>query len=84
MTRRPFNLIDVPAWAQWIAQDASGDWWAFEAEPNQGDIAWYENEIGRYVHISSGQKNPDWKATLKKWPRQKSSWTTTGLHAVTR
>jgi hypothetical protein len=41
----PSRLGPLPDWAEWLAQDADGAWWAFEAEPNQHDRGWYENEV---------------------------------------
>lgn len=58
---------EVPAWVSWIAQDADGTWWGFEVEPNLGDIAWYENEVGRYVRIQQGDPNKDWQQTLQRY-----------------
>jgi hypothetical protein len=59
----PAGLI-LPAWAAWLAQDADGALWAFEAEPNQHDIGWYENEVGRYIKVGHGPANPDWREAL--------------------
>jgi hypothetical protein len=43
------NVFDkVPAWVAWLAQDADGAWWGYEAEPNQQDRGWYENEVGTH------------------------------------
>ena len=39
------QFYNLPDWAEWIAQDANGAWWAYEAEPNQQDTGWYENEV---------------------------------------
>ena len=55
---------DLPAWAAWLAQDADGAWWAFEAEPNQHDTGWYENEVGRYRKVGQDAPNPDWRQAL--------------------
>ena len=54
----------LPEWVHWVAQDASGTWWGFEAEPNKGHSFWYENEVGRYVRLGEGEINPDWKESL--------------------
>lgn len=32
---------DLPDWALWLAQDADGAWWCYEAEPNQHGTGWY-------------------------------------------
>lgn len=57
-------LDDLPAWAAWLAQDADGAWWCFEAEPNQHDRGWYENEVGRYLKVGHDAPNPDWRDAL--------------------
>lgn len=57
---------ELPEWARWVAQDADGVWWAYEAEPNQHDIGWYENEVGRYLRLRSGPPNPDWRHSLRR------------------
>jgi hypothetical protein len=58
----------VPDWAHWLAQDADGAWWAYEAEPNQQDTGWYENEVGRIARLGKGEPPEDWVATLTAWP----------------
>ena len=60
----------VPAWAKWLAQDADGTWWAYEAEPNQLDHGWYENEVGRIVRLGQTTPLDDWASTLTAWPRR--------------
>ena len=57
---------DCPEWARWLAQDADGAWWCFEAEPNQHDTGWYENEVGRYRRAGQGSANPDWRTALQR------------------
>jgi hypothetical protein len=61
----PANL-EIPDWALWLAQDADGAWWAYEAEPNRHDTGWYENEVGRYRRLWQGDPDPDWPNTLKR------------------
>jgi len=60
--------LALPAWVRWIAQDRDGAWWGFEAEPNPGELAWYENEVGRYLRLFAGDPNPDWRRTLFRLP----------------
>ena len=55
-----------PAWVKWLAQDADGTWWGYEAEPHQHDNGWYENECGRYKRLSRAAQNPLWAKTLTK------------------
>lgn len=57
---------NLAAWAVWLAQDADGTWWCYEAEPNQHDTGWYENEVGRIAKVGPGVPNPDWRAALVK------------------
>lgn len=54
----------LPAWAAWLAQDADGAWWCYEAEPNQHDTGWYENEVGRIGKVGHGAPNPAWRDAL--------------------
>ena len=43
--------LPIPRWAEFIAQDADGTWWAYEVHPNQHDTGWYENEVGRIQRL---------------------------------
>ena len=56
----------LPDWARWLAQDASGDWWAYEHEPNEGPRGWYENEVGRSRRLLRGRPPADWRRTLRR------------------
>ena len=69
MTAHQPDQTDLPAWATWIAQDADGTWWAYEAEPNQHDHGWYENEVGRSVRLRRDDPNPTWPQTLRRLDR---------------
>ncbi|MBL1275717.1 MAG: hypothetical protein COB30_006495 [Ectothiorhodospiraceae bacterium] len=62
------TLRPPPDWATWLAQDADGTWWAFEVEPNEYDLGWYENELGRCQRLGEGAENPQWRETLCKLP----------------
>ena len=62
------NLDKAPEWARWLAQDADGAWWAYEAEPNQQHNGWYENEVGRIVKLGMGEPPADWTTTLTLFP----------------
>ena len=57
---------DLPHWVRWLAQDADGRWWAFEAEPNEYDLGWYENEVGRCLKLGDGIPNPLWRESLRR------------------
>ena len=62
------NVDDLPDWVQWLAQDADGTWWGFEAEPNEADHGWYENEVGRYLRLAAGEPNALWRESLCRNP----------------
>jgi hypothetical protein len=68
---QPDNL---PAWAAWLAQDADGAWWCYEAEPNQHDTGWYENEVGRIAKIGQDAPNPAWRDALVRVARDPAPW----------
>ena len=55
---------EPPEWARWMAQDADGTWWCYEAEPNQQDRGWYENEVGRIQRLGQSEPPEDWALTL--------------------
>ncbi len=63
---RPPELagVELPEWAEFLAQDADGSWWAYEAHPNQQDAGWYENEVGRIQRLAKGPPNPQWERAL--------------------
>ena len=69
MTTKTFD--NIPEWATWLAQDADGTWWAYEAEPNKQDHGWYENEVGRIVRLGLAAPPDDWEATLMRWEPQR-------------
>jgi len=66
MKNSVLNQDRLPAWVRWLAQDANGTWWGFEAEPHQADTSWYENEVGRYVRLETGEPNPQWRESLRR------------------
>jgi len=55
---------NLPQWAQWVAQDPDGSWWAYEAEPHIHDNGWYENEVGRIFRLNHGEPNENWQSAL--------------------
>jgi hypothetical protein len=55
---------NLPDWAGFVAQDADGTWWAYEAHPNENDTGWYENEVGRIKRLSKTEPPLDCHATL--------------------
>jgi hypothetical protein len=66
MNDLPSVLADVtiPDWAEWLAQDEDGTWWAYEVEPNQQHNGWYENEVGRIQRLARSDVPLDWRACL--------------------
>ena len=58
--------INIPAWVNWIAQDADGAWWGYSVEPLQFHQGWYENELGERIKLAQSVTNPLWQTTLKK------------------
>jgi len=44
-------VLRIPTWVRWVAQDSTGAWWGYSAEPLRHDSGWYENEAGRYVPL---------------------------------
>ncbi|HHO68328.1 MAG TPA: hypothetical protein ENK12_04775 [Gammaproteobacteria bacterium] len=56
---------DLPGWVAWVAQDADGVWWGYEAEPHQHARGWYENEVGRCLRLGAGPPAPDWRDSLE-------------------
>ncbi len=63
------DFDSLPDWAEWLAQDADGTWWAYEAEPNQQERGWYENEPGRIRRVGKTAPPADWQAMLLRRPR---------------
>ena len=59
---------ELPDWVRWIAQDADGTWWGYEAEPHPHETGWYENEVGRCVRLAPGEPNERWRDTLEAVP----------------
>jgi hypothetical protein len=66
-----FNGLEAPAWVGWLAQDANGTWWGYEAEPHQSHNGWYENEVGRCIRLLQGEPNNAWQQTLTAVPPRK-------------
>lgn len=56
--------VALPGWAEFLAQDADGTWWAYEAHPNQQHHGWYENEVGRIRRLIQGPPNENWERAL--------------------
>jgi len=58
-------LAQIPDWVKWVAKDNNGAWWGYSIEPLRHDTGWYENEVGRCVHIGNSVSAKDWEYSLK-------------------
>jgi hypothetical protein len=58
------DFSQIPHWVRWLVQDANGSWWAHEHEPNLGDVAWYENEVGHQLTLMQAAPESDWRQSL--------------------
>lgn len=58
------SQFNIPDWAEWVAQDRDGSWWAYQAEPNQQHSGWYENEVGKSVKLGLTAQPEDWREML--------------------
>jgi len=67
--KSPEDNMDLPEWVQWLAQDADGAWWAYEAEPHQHHQGWYENEVGHRLKFKVGKANSNWQTSLRRYPQ---------------
>lgn len=65
-TPLPIDSATLPPWARWLAQDADGAWWAYEHEPNEGAVSWYENEVGDAIRVTKDHPNSGWRGTLTR------------------
>lgn len=63
---------NIPAWVNWIAQDANGAWWGYSVEPLQYDNGWYENEVGERIKLGQDAPNPHWSQSLRRYPETKN------------
>jgi hypothetical protein len=68
MSAAPFAPEECPDRVAWIAQDGNGAWWGYEHEPNQGDVGWYENEVGRYLRLGESAPPANWRTALRRVP----------------
>lgn len=58
------KITNLPDWIRYIAQDADGQWWGYEVEPNLSDISWYENEVGKFIQLHKEAPVKDWQNTI--------------------
>ena len=58
--------IDLPEWANWIAQDANGEWWAYSYEPATATVTWgIDTTDERNMHNSLCKCTPPEDFTLE-------------------
>ena len=83
------ELTDLPNWINWLAQDADGTWWGYEAIPNEQHNGWYENGVGCYVRLRRDEANTDWLNSLRRvglgsdfWPVNVDKFLSVNLSAV--
>ncbi|MDJ0834539.1 MAG: hypothetical protein QNJ69_13530 [Gammaproteobacteria bacterium] len=56
---------ELPDWARWVAMDADGQWWCYQAEPHRHDRGWYENEVGQVARVGYiDSTDIDWRDSL--------------------
>lgn len=66
---------DCPSWASWMAQDADGEWWAYEKKPvirvSWNENFWFSGGDGR-KKICNGSAIVPWAETLEQKPKQEA------------
>ncbi len=60
----------LPDWGLWLARDADGSWWLYEAEPHIHEHGWYENEVGRSIKVLQAEAGDDWPQSLTQLKRK--------------
>lgn len=60
------DFNQIPDWVCWLAQDADGSWWGYQVEPNLSHLSWYENEVGKSIHLGKSAPDKNWGLTLKR------------------
>ena len=59
---------EVPAWANFIAQDLDGEWTAYEKKPIKLSLCHWSLRNGRFEVVGDGPYNPDWEDTCEGRP----------------
>ena len=54
--------FDVPNWANWMAQDKDGMWFAYETEPHPEECDWTTYDTSQDIGLSAEPK--DWTQEL--------------------
>ena len=57
--------------ANWVAQDADGEWWGYHQKPTRLRKFWWPNapESLRMIYLGQGKKRDDWHKQLYKIAR---------------
>lgn len=55
----------IPKWANWMAQDADGKWWAYKDEPKPRSLR-FQVDTGDADFIARTSPNPAWRDTLRR------------------
>ena len=58
--------IVLPDWANWLAQDCNGDWWAFEFVPISDKFGGWNSPDGEDQRICTGVIRKPWNKTLQR------------------
>jgi len=58
------NII-IPEWANWIAQNQIGDWYAYEFVPVIGEYGW-DSPDGKDARLFEGPVYEKWQNTLAR------------------
>jgi hypothetical protein len=68
------HWVDAPEWAQWLGQDADGQWWWHEFRPKpesfteRGEPEFWHSVNSQYDWARSTPVKGDWKETLEHRP----------------
>lgn len=60
--------IEIPEWANWMAQDSDGEWNCFENKPKIYGGVWSDREPGSMLYL--GKPSPDWREELYEIVRE--------------
>lgn len=60
--------IEIPEWANWMAQDEDGKWYCFVNKPKPRGVIW--NDGGFALMLYRGKPSPDWREELYKIVRE--------------
>ena len=63
---------DAPGWANWLAQDQSGQWWWFEHSVERCDDGWAWANPSSSGRFRKTDDPPDWQDTLEDRPSKTS------------